>query len=184
MTTRTALLLVVAIGLLAPAAAAQGEEYVAGSHVFSFRFQEEPWTGIPQTLVIDVLHEDSAIPVGGLETTLTLTVVFGERSRQFPLVESEERVGRYLARFVPTAPGSYTARLEGEVRDERVEVVAELPPVRDASDLRFPPVAPGPTTPQEGAAAPEGRGVPAPAPVAALAAIALTALALRGGRRA
>lgn len=192
--TSLALALGLAIALVAlPLAAAQEEvdddarnEFVAAEHVFAFALaDEQPVAGVPQTLLIDIFDNATGIPTGGLLEALTLTLVHGDASRTFPLSESDEVVGQYIARFLPTESGNYTARLTGSVNATEVEIVAPLPTVVGADALQFPTPAIEARIEELETRIEENKGIPAGGAVLASAALALVALAARvaGGRR-
>lgn len=64
--------------------------------------------------------EAEAVPVEGLEETLTLEVSFGGVSRIVPLRGAWMEPGHYIADLIPTRPGDYTFVLTGTI--EGVEV--------------------------------------------------------------
>lgn len=173
--------LLLALVLALPLAAAQ--EYVAADQVFSFSFESaQPVAGETQRLLIDIFDNTTGIPVGGLAGSLTLRLGLGEASKAFPLEESEEAVGRYVATFIPTQPGNYTATLTGRVNETDVEVVADLPAVLGDRDLQF-PTPPIDERLQDIEARLE-KGIPGPGVFAALVAIAAVAwLRLPSGER-
>lgn len=175
--------LLLALCLALPHAAAQ--EYVAAEHVFAFGYASpQPVSGEPQQLVLDVYDNATGIPAGGLAGSLKLEIRLSDASKAFPLVESETVVGRYVATFLPTRPGNYTAHLTGRVGDAEIDVVAELPPVADESALAF-PTPPLDARIQEIEQRIETKGMPFGGLALVVGALALVALSRRsaGGRR-
>lgn len=75
--------------------------------------------------------------------TLTLTVSFGNQSRELPLIADRETPGRFFADLIPTRPGDYTFRLTGKIGDTIVDEAfssadGEFSTIEPAGDLLFP----------------------------------------------
>lgn len=184
--SRSLLFTLILAALAMPLAGAQ--QYVVAEHVFAFSFADaQPIVGTQQTLFIDVFDNSTGIPVSGLADVLSVSLVLGDASKEFTLVDSEDVVGRYVLRFLPTQPGNYTARVTGRVGETDIEVVAELPAIAGREALEFPE----PLTTQARLDELEARvdsakkGVPGLGALGALAALSLVALSRRlpgGGR--
>lgn len=70
------------------------------------------------------------------------TVQYGGASKQLD-VSSDQRPGHYFADIIPTAPGSYSVRLQGELGGERIEATVPVEDVERTAVLDFPPRAAG-----------------------------------------
>lgn len=74
--------------------------------------------------------------------SMEATVQFGGASKQLD-VSSEQRPGRYFSSIIPTSPGSYSVRLQGELGGEPVSLTIPVEDVEQTAVLDFPPRASG-----------------------------------------
>lgn len=135
--------------VLAPTAAAH-EGVEVGEFVLRVGFDSEPaYVDVPNGVFLRVQHPKEGEghhdanatlePFLGAEKTLNVTVSTGGKEVTLPFEAKFGRPGEYVARFIPTVPGSYTFHFEGRLHDEPVDKKLEYPdPVEKRADAEFP----------------------------------------------
>jgi hypothetical protein len=85
-----------------------------GEYTFVVGFLDEPvYAGLKSGLDLRISAGDG--PVEGAEETLEAEVRFGDQSRELEISPSFGEPGAYRSVFFPTAAGSYTFRIVGEI---------------------------------------------------------------------
>lgn len=77
---------------------------------------------IQQLPLEDGDDEPPGSPVGGLESTLKVEVIAGDKKKVFDLVPVWSEIGSYRAVFFPTVQTSYTYRLFGTINNVAVDL--------------------------------------------------------------
>jgi hypothetical protein len=109
-------------------------------------FLDEPvYSGQKSGLDLRVTHEGE--PVEGLEETLQAEVTFDGQTRDLPISPAFGEPGAYRSVFFPTAAGSYTFHIFGEVDGEALDESFTSGPdtfseVQDVTAGQFPIVLP------------------------------------------
>lgn len=124
------------------------EEREVGEYTFVVGFLEEPvYAG--QKSGLDLRMSSGEEPVEGAEETLRAEVIFGTSTRELELSPAFGEPGAYRSVFFPTAAGSYTFRLFGEVNGTAIDESFTSGPdtfgdVQDTAGGQFPVVYPAP----------------------------------------
>lgn len=124
------------------------EEREVGEYTFVVGFLEEPvYAG--QKSGLDLRMSSGEEPVEGAEETLRAEVIFGTSTRELELSPAFGEPGAYRSVFFPTAAGSYTFRLFGEVNGTAIDESFASGPdtfgdVQDTAGGQFPVVYPAP----------------------------------------
>jgi hypothetical protein len=130
------------LALGAAVSAHEGRE--VGNYVIEFGWQVEPaYAGLSNGSEIFVHYHDTAGPVTGLESTLSLMVHFGDQQKLLELYPVWNEPGHYVADLIPTRPGDYSFHLFGTIEDTEVDEMftsadGEYSSVEPASDIMFP----------------------------------------------
>ncbi len=130
--------------LLLPGGAQAHEHRRVGAYDLTVGWAEEPpYAG--QRNAVQVLVRDAAgHPVTDAGDTLAVQVIYGPaRSGRLSLAPAAGRPGDYRAPLIPTRPGTYTFRLVGSIRGQRVDQSftsseTTFDPVRDPQEIEFP----------------------------------------------
>lgn len=110
-----ALAMVVGVGV-----ALAHESREVGEHTFVVGFLDEPvYAGLRSGLDLRISVGDA--PVEGAEETLEAEVIFDDRTRALELSPAFGEPGAYRSVFFPTAAGSYTFRIFGEIDGTAVD---------------------------------------------------------------
>lgn len=106
---------------------------------------EEATTDQPHTEQASADHATVEVDEAILNAaeTLTLTVSFGNQSRELQLIADRKTPGHFFADLTPTRPGDYTFLLTGKIGDTEVDeefssADGEFSTIEPASDLLFP----------------------------------------------
>ncbi len=145
--SRLALIALVAVlaivALVLPTIAHEGRE--VGEFEIEFGWRVEPaYTTLfngPEFTVKE--HGGSEAPVLGLEDTLQLEVIYGDRTKLLRIRPVFDTPGHYTADLIPTQPGDYTFRIVGKIGDTDVDesfssADGEFDTVEPISDIQFP----------------------------------------------
>jgi hypothetical protein len=102
---------------------------------------EPAFTGQVNGVELIVLKDKQ--PVLGVERTLKLEVLFGGKSKVFPLEPDDENPGHYVAVVLPTRPGDFTFHFTGKIGDTVVDekftsADGKFSTVEPSSDIAFP----------------------------------------------
>ena len=90
------------------------ESREVGEYTFVVGFIDEPvYAGLKSGLDLRISAGDA--PVEGAEETLEAEVIFGDQTRALEISPSFGEPGAYRSIFFPTAAGSYTFRVFGEI---------------------------------------------------------------------
>jgi len=109
-------------------------------------FLDEPvFVGQKSGLDLRVTHDDE--PVEGLEETLEAEVIFGDDTRELEISPAFGEPGAYRSVFIPTAAGSYTFHIFGEIDGEPIDESFTAGPdtfgeIQDTGANQFPVVLP------------------------------------------
>jgi hypothetical protein len=110
-----ALTMVVGVG-----ASLAHESRDVGDYTFVVGFLDEPvYAGLKSGLDLRISAGDS--PVEGAEETLEAQVIFGDQTRDLELSPAFGEPGAYRSVFFPTAAGSYTFRIFGEIEGTPID---------------------------------------------------------------
>ena len=137
-----AALVVAAFALLFPFTATAHENRAVGDYTFVVGFIAEPAIQDDTNGIwLSVTKGDT--PVTGLADTLQAQVLFGDQSKDMPLVPAFGEDGTYESVFIPTAPGDYTFRFTGTIDGVEVDETFTSSPegfdsVAARSELEFP----------------------------------------------
>lgn len=142
----TCALVILLMGLLAPAAAAH-EGRKLGDLEMEVGFGTEPaYVGQPNSIQLLLVHDGE--PVMDLGDTLDVEVGFGDQTMQLtlePFFEEGEfgTPGDYRAWFIPTAAGEYSFHFSGTIDGEEVDETFTSGPdtfsdVVSTDDIEFP----------------------------------------------
>jgi hypothetical protein len=95
-------------------AAMAHESRDVGEYTFVVGFLDEPvYAGLKSGLDLHISAGDA--PVEGAQETLEAEVTFGDQTRALEITPSFGEPGAYRSVFFPTAAGSYTFRVFGEI---------------------------------------------------------------------
>lgn len=120
------------------------EHREVGEYSIEVGFLDEPvYTGDKSGLDLFVAHHESEEPVEGLEETLSAEVTFGDETRELQITAAFGEPGAYRAVFFPTAAGSYTFHISGEIDGTQVDESFTSGPdtfgdIRDVTAGQFP----------------------------------------------
>ena len=110
-----ALTMVVGVG-----ASLAHESRDVGDYAFTVGFLDEPvYAGLKSGLDLRISTGDA--PVEGAEDTLQAQVIFGDRTLDLELSPAFGEPGAYRSVFFPTAAGSYTFRIFGELEGTPID---------------------------------------------------------------
>jgi len=113
-TGRAAVLGVVLTMAVGPGATLAHESRDVGEYTFVVGFLDEPvYAGLKSGLELRISAGED--PVEGAEETLEAEVTFGDQTRALEISPSFGEPGAYRSVFFPTAAGSYTFRIFGEI---------------------------------------------------------------------
>lgn len=115
------------------------------STVVGMGWETEPaYVGFPNAVQVDVEHDGEPIADAELE----VVVIYGdadgsEATEPMPLVPVRGRAGDYRAALIPTETGTYTFRVTGRAREDRIDLTitsgaATFDPVVQPRELQFP----------------------------------------------
>lgn len=91
-----------------------------GPYTFVVGFLDEPvYAGLKSGLDLRISTGDA--PVEGAEETLEAEVIFGDQTRALDIAPRFGEPGAYRSVFFPTASGSYTFRIFGEIDGTAVD---------------------------------------------------------------
>ena len=119
-----------------------------GEYTLVVGFLDEPvYAG--QKSGLDLRISAGEAPIEGAEDTLEAEVTFDDRTRALELTPSFGEPGAYSSVFFPTAAGSYTFRIFGEIDGTPIDETFSSGPdtfgdVLDTAGGQFPVVYPGP----------------------------------------
>ncbi len=175
----TVLALFATLSALAMPSAARETRTLADRFMVEIGFVDEPAIQADTNGLWLRVTEDEE-PVTGLEQTLQAEVIYGDAVRALPLIPTTDQAGVYTSTFIPVQPGDYTFHIFGTIADlavdERFSSAPEgVAPVDARIDYEFPTAAQG--------WMPERLAMPAAIGAATLAVIAVTALVRRGNER-
>jgi hypothetical protein len=120
------------------------EHREVGEYSIEVGFLEEPvYTGDKSGLELFVAHHESEEPVEGLEETLSAEVTFGDETRELEISAVFGEPGAYRSLFFPTAAGSYTFHITGDIEGTAIDESFTSGPdtfgdIRDATAGQFP----------------------------------------------
>jgi hypothetical protein len=124
------------------------ESREVGEYTFVVGFLDEPvYAGQKSGLELRISAGES--PVEGAEATLDAEVTFGDQTRALELSPSFGEPGAYQSVFFPTAAGTYTFRVFGELDGTAIDESFTSGPdtfseVQDTAGGQFPVVYPAP----------------------------------------
>ena len=119
-TGRAAVLGVALTMIVGVGAALAHESRDVGEYTFVVGFLDEPaYAGLKSGLDLRISAGDA--PVEGAEETLEARVIFGGQSRDLEISPSFGEPGAYRSVFFPTAAGSYTFRIFGEIDGTEID---------------------------------------------------------------
>lgn len=117
-----------------------------GEYTFVVGFLDEPvYAGLKSGLDLRISAGDT--PVEGAEETLEAEVIFGDQTRALELSPAFGEPGAYRSVFFPTAAGSYTFRIFGELDGTAIDESFTSGPdtfgdIQDTAGGQFPVVYP------------------------------------------
>jgi hypothetical protein len=120
------------------------EHREVGEYSIEVGFIDEPvYAGDKSGLELFVAHHESEEPIEGLEETLSAEVIFGDETRELEISAAFGEPGGYRSVFFPTAAGSYTFRITGEIEGTAIDESFTSGPdtfgdIRDVTAGQFP----------------------------------------------
>lgn len=130
--------------LLFPGGAQAHEHRRVGAYELTVGWAEEPPYAGHRNAVQVLVRDAAGRPVDDAGDTLAVQVIYGPaRSGRLGLAPAAGRPGEYRAPLIPTRPGTYTFRLVGSIRGQRVDESftsseTTFDPVRDPQEIEFP----------------------------------------------
>lgn len=127
---------------LAAGAAEAHEKRSAGGYDYVVGFVNEPaFSG--QINGVDLRVSKDEKPVEGLEQTLKVTITKDGKEKTIELKKKYKDPGRYAGYFIPSAPGNYAFRFEGEIDGTKFDETfssenGKFSSVKDSSEIIFP----------------------------------------------
>lgn len=119
-TGRAAVLGAVLTMAVGAGAAMAHESRDVGEYTFVVGFLDEPvYAGLKSGLDLRISAGDA--PVEGAQETLEAEVIFGDQTRPLEIAPSFGEPGAYRSVFFPTAAGSYTFRVFGEINGTAID---------------------------------------------------------------
>jgi hypothetical protein len=110
------------IGFTLAASAHEHREVADGKYEITIGFLDEPaLVNQKNGLDLRVFTVEGEEPVEGLAETLTAEVIYGDQSMELELEPVFNQPGHYRAIFFPTAPGSYTFHITGEIEGNEID---------------------------------------------------------------
>lgn len=117
-----------------------------GDYLLVVGFAVEPaFEGQPNGVEIIITRHDNGQPVEGVAETLQVEVthISSNVSKIFELQAVFGEPGRYIAHFVPTAPGAYRFHFFGQIEEQTIDADFEsgantFDEVKPQSDIQFP----------------------------------------------
>lgn len=137
------LALLTTLAIIPPALAHEGREVAGGAYIIELGWRMEPaYTTLFNGPEFTVESHDGGTPVSGLEDTLQLEVLFGGRSKNLRLRETDEP-GHYTADLIPMRSGDYSFRISGMIGDAVIDETfnaadGEFSTVNPIEDIQFP----------------------------------------------
>ena len=145
-TGRVAVLGIPLMLIIGAGAALAHETREVGEHTFVVGFLDEPvYAG--QKSGLDLRISAGETPVEGAEETLEAEVIFGDQTRALEISPAFGEPGAYRSVFFPTAAGSYSFRIFGEIDGTTIDETFTSGPdtfgdVQDTAGGQFPVVFP------------------------------------------
>jgi len=119
-TGRAAVLGVALTMAVGAGAALAHESRDVGEYTFVVGFLDEPvYAGLKSGLELRITAGEA--PVDGAQETLEAEVTFGDQTRALEISPSFGEPGAYRSVFFPTAAGSYTFRIFGEIEGTAID---------------------------------------------------------------
>lgn len=117
-----------------------------GDYLLVVGFAVEPaFEGQPNGAEVFITHHSDGEPVEGIADTLQveITHIPSGVSKIFELQEAFGEPGRYIAHFIPTAPGAYRFRFFGQIEEQTVDATFEsgsgsFDEVQPQTNIQFP----------------------------------------------
>jgi tetrahydromethanopterin S-methyltransferase subunit F len=107
--------------LLATPASGDEERTVHGVYVFVVGWNiKPPLTDEPNAMVLKVTNKALNSPVQGLEKTLSVVAIHGDKPVGLVLLATQGTPGNYTAKLKPTNPGEYVFEISGTVEGNSV----------------------------------------------------------------
>lgn len=108
---------------------------------------EPPSSGDRDAIFMQVWRASNEQGISGLENTVKMTVILGDARKDLTLTPSDEAPGNYSAAFLPSQPGLYVIRLQGNIQGQAaINNDFHIEEVMDGSADAFPSTAGQPTT--------------------------------------